>query len=358
MQRSQSRLAQFTFDVRGRVLRLATSSSAPVSLGARAANKLVFALLLKRAGAGRLVSAEIYGRTMTIPAEHPLPAILTFTPQYNRGLGLAAKVVAAASAPGSPLAMIDVGANIGETAAIVESHAPGRYRCLCVEPDADLAELCRLNHRANPRVQVTRSFVGEREGAKVRLQDDGRANPATVLAEGPGEGSEAEGKLLRLDTIAGEFAEQHGGIDLIKVDTEGYDFSVLRSADNLLKSYHPALFFEWFPAFLSGLGESVCGGFAYLAELKYRHFVFFASCGNYYCRASDPDELFLRSLSAVALADPSIQYFDVFASTDAGVCDALVEESIRALGTGEPGKQPVAMRRAAGECSGDARKTA
>lgn len=336
MKRSHFRLAQFIFDTRNRAHLLSKSPSFPVRFAARITSRLVLAPLLKTFGANRLVSAQMYGRRFVIPAEHPLPMILMIWPQCNRGLGLAAEVVASASASRPQRAMIDVGANVGETVAIVESYSPSRYVYLCIEPDADIAELCRLNYRDASQVQVQRCFVGECEGMTVRLQDDGRANPSTVLVERGDGDSEPKGKLSRLDTVARGFATQYGGVDLIKVDTEGYDFSVLRSAENLLKDYHPAIYFEWYPTLLSQLGESISGGFTYLAQLGYHHFVFFTSPGNYYCRVSDPDELLLRSLAAVATADPSIQYFDVFASTDLKLCDELVEKSIQALRSGGP----------------------
>ena len=270
---------------------------------------------------------------MTIPAEHPLPAILTQFPQYNRPLGLTAEVVAAASTTNSSLAMIDVGANIGETLAIVESYCPGLYTYLCIEPDAEIAELCRYNFSGNGRVQVEQCFVGENEGANVFLRDDGRANPTTVLTDdGCAEKCYGGGKLVLLDTIAIPFGEGRR-ICLIKVDTEGYDFSILRSAPNLLKNDKPALFFEWYPDLLSRLKESVWGGFDYLGELGYRYFVLFTSTGDYYCKLIDPDTLLLHSLSLVAASDPSLLYFDVFASTELALCDSLVKKCIQILDT-------------------------
>lgn len=326
------------FNARNRAQSLRKSSSFPVRLCARIAGKLVFSPLLRSFGAKRLVTARMYGRPMLVPAEHPLPLILLIWPQCNHALGRAAEVIASAPGARGHLVMIDVGANVGETVAIVESYSPGRYVYLCIEPEKEIAELCRLNYKDLPRVQVQACFVGEREGTAVRLKDDGRANPSTVLVDA--DNNESEGKLFRLDTIARRFAAQNGGLDLIKIDTEGYDFSVLRSAENLLKDYHPALFFEWYPELLSRVGETVWGGFTYLAQMGYRHFVFFTSPGNYYCRITDPDELLLRSLSAVASADPSMLFFDVFASTDLADCDALVEKSIQALRTSKPGMQP------------------
>ena len=97
-------------------------------------------------------------------------------PQYNRPLGLAVEAIALAGPSASALAVIDVGANVGETIAIIEDRFPGLSSYLCVEADPDIARLCALNHRGNDRVQVEQCYIGEDEGAVVQLQDDGRAN--------------------------------------------------------------------------------------------------------------------------------------------------------------------------------------
>ena len=33
--------------------------------------------------------------------------------------------------------------------------------------------------------------------------------------------------------------------NFIKIDTDGFDFKVLRGANNTLKTYKPVIFFEW-----------------------------------------------------------------------------------------------------------------
>ena len=158
------------------------------------------------------------------------------------------------------------------------------------------------------------------------LQDDGRANPTTKLIDQANfDESSNYGRLVRLDTVAGPFADAHHGLSLIKVDTEGYDFSVLRSGATLIEHYRPALYFEWFPDLLADLHEQVWSGFDFLEGLEYHHFVFFSSQGDYYCHLSRPDHFILESLASTASQNKSLLYFDVFASTDDSVCKRLVE---------------------------------
>ena len=330
MKRLQSKSAQHSFEVVHKLINLSLHSTLPVRLLARMTNKLAWPLS-KWLGVDRLVSATVYGRSLIMPAEHPLPATVMEFPQYNRPLGLAVGAILASDTGNPVLSVVDVGANIGETIAIIEDHCPGKSLYLCLEADKDLAELCELNHAGNDRVQVKQCYIGEEEGARVRLEDDGRANPSTKRVTEDHGNASGYGRLIRLDTIAMGFAESNNAISLIKVDTEGYDFSVLRSAPDILKRYKPAIYFEWFPKLLLDLHEEPWSGFEYLATFGYRYFVFFTGYGDYYCKISDPDTILLRSLSSVALTSKSDFYFDVFASTQEEVCDELVKASIKAL---------------------------
>jgi FkbM family methyltransferase len=262
---------------------------------------------------------------MRMPAEHPLSATLHHFPQYNRPLAMAIKAIASSSSGNPNLTVVDVGANIGETVAVIEQLVPD-VSYLCIEADEDIARICRFNHRGNPRVQIEQCYIGENAGSLVMLQDDGRANPSTKLIdEANFDGSSGYGQLVRLDSVAGPFADAHNGLRLIKVDTEGYDFSVLRSGATLIERYRPALYFEWFPDLLTDLQEQVWSGFDFLEGLGYHHFVFFSSQGDYYCHLSRPDHFVLKSLASTASQNKSLLYFDVFTSTDEAVCRRLVE---------------------------------
>jgi FkbM family methyltransferase len=325
MQRTPSRFVQLTFNAVSTLRLLTTHSNRVVRETGRLFHKMAASLLLAVAGKNHTVDGYLYGRSMRIPAEHPLPALLHHFPQYNRPLAMAIKAIASFSSGSPNLTVVDVGANIGETVAVIEQLVPD-VSYLCIEADDDIARICMFNHRGNPRVQIEQCYIGENAGSLVMLQDDGRANPTTKLIDQANfDESSNYGRLVRLDTVAGSFADAHHGLSLIKVDTEGYDFSVLRSGPRFIERYRPALYFEWFPDLLTDLQEEVWNGFDYLEGFGYLHFVFFSSQGDYYCHLSRPDHFVLKSLASTASQNKSLLYFDVFASTDAAVCQRLVE---------------------------------
>jgi FkbM family methyltransferase len=323
MKRTPSRLAQLTFNLALKLTKGAHQTRKPFKNFVARANLKALSPLLKTVGSGHTVMSKVYGHTMTMPSEHPLAGIMLAYPQHNRPLALSAVAVAEFSPQGVPLAVVDVGANIGDTIALIEQWKPGIYSYLCLEPEPDLAEICRMNHGDNKRVTVRRSFIGEDEGATVKLEDDGRANPMTTIS-GTEAGADVD-QLVRLDTLAIPFAKEHGRISMIKVDTEGYDFSVLRSASKVLREYAPGLYFEWYGDVLRKAGEDVYSGFEHLMSAGYRHFVFFTAFGDYYCNCTDPDRRFLHGLMSAAEANPGVFYFDVFATTSEPVANGLID---------------------------------
>jgi FkbM family methyltransferase len=282
-------------------------------------------------GAHKLVTAHLYGHDLVMPIEHPLGPILELFPNYNRPLALAAQAVAEHNGSNPHLIVVDVGANIGETVAIIEENCGAIGQYLCIEADRELAELCKTNFQSNGRVRVEQCLIGENEGMRAWLERDGRSNPSTRLIN-PSSTASSRDKIVRLDTVAAQFAEAHGALDLIKVDTEGFDFSVLRSAAQMLQEYRPALYFEWFPKLLSEFEEEPSAGFAQIMRLGYGYYVFFTNRGDYYCLSNEPDTTVLRELEAVTLRRGPIKYFDVFATTDKRTRDRLVELSASTSG--------------------------
>ncbi|MEO6922426.1 MAG: FkbM family methyltransferase [Bryocella sp.] len=311
-----------------RTMRLHAQAGQRRSLLARLARHVrqLFARSSRQASSEEMIVASVYGRSLKMPANHSLPEILLRFPQYNHPLAMSVQAIANVQGADSSLTVIDVGANIGDTAAIVEQQLPNVCRYLCIEPDVRLAELCRENHADNSRVQVVQSFIGEDEGARVQLSDnENRANPATKLVVAGEESENDAAKLTRLDTAARTFVEHNGGINLIKVDTEGYDFSVLRSGWEILGKYHPSIFLEWYPELLLDLQETPQRGFHELAELGYVHMVIFTKQGDFYCKISNPDNRFFEALASLALTDFERCYFDVFVTCSEETANALAD---------------------------------
>ena len=122
-----------------------------------------------------------------------------------------------------------------------------------------------------------------------------------------------------------------GRLDLIKVDTDGFDFPILRSGIRTLSSRRPALLFEWEPALWNAQREDPEAVFDWLTEIGYTDFCFFSDGGFVYCRTSQNQTETIRSLVAVSGSRRAIDnlYWVVFdASPEA--CDRAIENNVSA----------------------------
>ena len=133
--------------------------------------------------------------------------------------------------------IVDVGANVGLFTECLLEHRPGLAAVL-FEPVSRYHERCAARFAGNPRVAVHRLGVGHVAG------------PVTIYKAAHNFGANSvmedimfdrrENSEVRADTVIepeeielvvfSDFAREHsiGDVDLVKTDTEGFDFAVLR----------------------------------------------------------------------------------------------------------------------------------
>src|SRR5260370_38275748 len=155
MQRTPSRFAQLMFNAVSKLRLLTKHSNLVVREIGRLFHKIA-AAFLAAAGKNHTVDGYLYGRSMRMPAEHPLSATLHHFPQYNRPLAMAIKAIASSSSGNPNLTVVDVGANIGETVAVIEQLVPD-VSYLSIEPHEDIPRKSTLNHHTNPPLHTTQS---------------------------------------------------------------------------------------------------------------------------------------------------------------------------------------------------------
>jgi FkbM family methyltransferase len=293
-----------------------------VRLVARVARRLLRAPFARWRRSRPIVEATVYGRPLLMRADHGLPFVLSDCPRFGAPL---AHLVRAMEK--ERVAVVDVGANIGDTVALLEEAAPGKCAFLCVEPDEDFARLCAANVHGLADVALERCFVADDEGLALAPAHHGPGTATAVPV------ARAAAPTRTLDTLAEPFAARHGGVDVVKVDTDGFDAKVLRSAPRLLERYAPALFFELHPALWRAAGEDPRAIFAFLARFGYEHFVFFTNRGEVHARVSAPGAEFLDAAIALSLSRRATDdfHYDVLAAP-AALCDRVAAAGLGAGG--------------------------
>lgn len=161
---------------------------------------------------------------------------------------------------------IEIGAYDGESFSNTSCLADLGWKGYYVEPIPQYAAICQQRHSSNPNVTVITSCVGEKDGIEVELSTAGPFTSAiedeietisksklssTLEALGwnhsPSSSSNSSSGIPRiksttmsLNTLCTKYQlPKKGGIDVMIIDVEGFEWPILRSFD--IKTYQPKL---------------------------------------------------------------------------------------------------------------------
>lgn len=237
--------------------------------------------ILRKCAGDTTFTAWIHGFEFILPAGHLLPVYLAGNPDQEKPL---LDLVSTMQSHGSPdeFVMVDVGANIGDTAIPAALRAP-RGTFLCIEGSPGYFQyLSRNVDRAqmSGRFLLREMICGEAGDRDEELTIESNFGSGVVkrLTAGEGKGGPP---LATLDHIL----EETGLMDrvsLIKIDTDGFDYRVLRGGRKCLETRHPVLFFELAPTVLRDQEEDPLGIFPLLHEIGYSHFLLYTNFGEFF----------------------------------------------------------------------------
>lgn len=217
-----------------------------------------------------LCQMEIWGRPMWLPFSHELPGCLARDRHYDQVLK---RVTGFIRSTQGAVCGIDVGANIGDTIAAARQDAQDQF--LGIEPNPIFFECLTRNFAGVPNVQLVSALCSTTEGS---------ANYRVTTARGTAsfEATAAAGLSVptsRLDTLV-EQRPSFGRCNFLKVDTDGYDFMVLRSARKLIGQARPAILFECEMRQNPDYIAEVLDAIQFLRETGYGHALIYDSRGE------------------------------------------------------------------------------
>jgi FkbM family methyltransferase len=191
------------------------------------------------------------------PLSHELPRYLHAHPRYARNVTTIAQLVGERHPRPT---MIDIGANIGDTAVLARVAVPD-LPILCIEGDQRYAELLRANVGAWSNVEIEAPcLLGDKSGT---------IGGALNTSNGTGtfvEDGEAESRIEQLDHVLRRYP-RFASPSLIKSDTDGFEARILAGASDTLERSKPVLFVEYDPDLLARAGSV---GLKMLADLRDR----------------------------------------------------------------------------------------
>jgi len=265
-------------------------------------------------GADPVVRVPVGQREIFLNSSHRLPSLLRL-PYYDRLLPRLAKFIEQQQ---GQLVMIDVGANVGDTVTLVQDAVDGEF--LCVEPNPEFFPLLVQNTTHLQKVTCVNALVAPTSDDNVSaLQFKTVAGTAFLNVDGNSNGAVVAPRCASPSVASvDQLIEGHPSFsrtNLLKVDTDGYDFNVLRSAERLIHSQKPILFFEYSPWHLLHVGKNdPLDALTTMMSWGYSKAIFYDSHGYLFMTAAH-DEL-SKIQDAIAYARRKAFYYDVLLFPD------------------------------------------
>jgi FkbM family methyltransferase len=199
-----------------------------------------------------------------IPVDHALPYYQSRFRLYDKFIGVIAKHL-----PNDEDFIIDIGANIGDTTALLLQYCANPI--LCVEADEEFCNIMKYNlSKYSERTIIVNSFVSGNSFENVEL----------VKSNGTGRAVESNNKVVKSDSLASIVQNtQLGRCILLKTDTDGFDFEIILSSLDIIKADNPILY--WENEILSQKDIEMAKKMLYsLSEIGYQQYIVIDNFGN------------------------------------------------------------------------------
>ena len=221
-----------------------------------------------------IVTYLLHGKSFYINAKHALPKMKLKWPYYDTSLTEIARFIECNL---GYVTAIDIGANIGDTALNLRMGCSGKI--LCIEPSKNFYEILCMNSATIEPIDKLNIFIGE-SGLVASSLDETKSG--TAIATSSSESKVIDTATKTIDEIIKLYPD-YKDTNLIKIDTDGWDFSVLRSAKSLIHKAKPFIFFEYMPELILKYGnEEPLGIIEILKDLEYYDVILYDGWGYIY----------------------------------------------------------------------------
>ena len=262
-----------------------------------------------------LVRWNLDGTDVMLPLSHNLPFYRKTFPQYSSNVARIAKHVYQKY---PDLTFVDIGANIGDTVAILRRAC--HFPILCIEGNEEFFSVLKINTGRLRDVHLTRVFVGT---------DTGRVK-ATMCSQG-GTGhvvlDQSSAKAIQIQRLSDILKAQpiFARSKMIKTDTDGFDCQIIRSEMRLLNELRPVLLFEYDPHHFGRYGETGFLVFESLLGIGYATAIIYENNGDYVLTAELQNTALMEDIHQFYSGRRGSRYADVcaFHRDDSDLCRAI-----------------------------------
>ncbi|MDR0506647.1 MAG: FkbM family methyltransferase [Dysgonamonadaceae bacterium] len=255
--------------------------------------------------------------TLLFPSDHPLPEYQKAFRLYDKKLGLIVNAINRKIQSGF---VVDIGANIGDTAALIRQNSD--FPILCIEGDENYLKYLCKNIEQLANTEIYKGFVGEKNTVK-NLSIDHQSGTAKLV-----EDSANTIELKDMETILTEVGKKATDIRLLKIDTDGYDFSILLSISSIIKTCKLNLFFEYDLSFTQNAFTQAKEVIAMLEKENY-YLIIYDNYGHLITiltgNLESQMKYFDAYLKSCKTFGGGICYYDIFATTDKSLLEDILK---------------------------------
>jgi FkbM family methyltransferase len=207
-----------------------------------------------------------------MPAINPLIYVYKNDPDFAKEIG---RIASHIFSKYPDLSVVDIGANTGDTAAIIKTIAD--IPIICIEGDTLSYSYLKENCKQFNNTLLLNHFLGEKpQTVSVNLEKKGWNT--TIVPE-----NEATEKitLTTLDELFSHFYNEKMIYKLLKIDTEGFDTIILRGALNFIEKNLPVIYIEYNRESMSVINETGLQTLLALKKIGYTKILLFDDRGRY-----------------------------------------------------------------------------
>ena len=272
--------------------------------------------------AGKIKQVKVGNFIIEMPGNNQQISNYKYEPDANSQLGRLSVCIAQKY---PDLSVIDIGANVGDTIAIIKSAID--LPVIGIEGDDIAFSFLEKNTAQFQNISLLKEFLGEkRETMHVALEKSGWNT--TIV---PSEKSEQVVTLKTLDDVLHEQQLFSRNLKLLKIDTEGFDTIIIRGAKELLEMHKPVIYFEYNKSNMEAIHEDGLSTLFSLEKYGYTSVIFFDNKGRYILTASINQHELISQLHHYSDEYKSgIAYFDIclFHETDSDISSKFTGQEI------------------------------
>lgn len=219
-------------------------------------------------------------RKIQMDKDHALPQMQRELMMYDRFVPFLGTITQKKSGK----YIIDIGANIGDTVMAMWDYTDDKF--LCIEPEKIFLNKGKENIETlgeKSRVSFEKVFITD--NVEIKYVSNVYKGGTAVKEEIRGDHNKEAIPNKSLDELLTEKGIMSEDIDLIKIDTDGFDADCIISGEDVLKNGQALLYWEN-AVFNYEQYKKYQKAYDLLEESGYTSFFIFDNCGNYMCRAN------------------------------------------------------------------------